>query len=104
MNTEPTMYTIATQETIITDVQMDEQQLYFSLLSSFLNSISFNETNENKLAKLTELLNLAIKGREKMTSIWSSSMDSLISRIRFDIETITDDWTDDIEWEDDEQS
>jgi len=80
---------------------MDEQQFYFSLLSSFLNSISFNETNESKLSKLNELLNLAIKGREKMTSVWTTSIDTFITRITFDIELVTDD---DIEWEDEERS
>jgi hypothetical protein len=80
---------------------MDEQQFYFSLLSSFLNSISFNETNDSKVSKLNELLNLAIKGREKMTSVWTTSMDSLISRITFDIESVTEG---DIEWEEEERS
>jgi CTP:phosphocholine cytidylyltransferase-like protein len=80
---------------------MDEQQFYFSLLSSFLNSISFNETNESKLLKLNELLNQATKEREKMTSVWITSMDDLISRIRIDIESLTDN---DIEWEDEERS
>jgi hypothetical protein len=86
---------------IIIKLKMDEQQFYFSLLSSFLNSISFNETNESKLLKLNELLNLATKEREKMTSVWTSSMDSLIERIRFDIELVTDDV---IEWEEEERS
>jgi hypothetical protein len=101
MNTETSIDTIATADTIIPAV-LKEQILYFSLLSIFLNSISFNEINETKLAKLTELLNHAIKKRENMTSIWTSSMDSLITRIRFEIETINDDWTDDIEWEEEE--
>lgn len=80
---------------------MDEQNLYFSLLSSFLNSISFNETNESKLFKLNELFNLAIEGRKNMTSVWTTSMDSLISRITMDIELII---YDDIEWEEEEYS